>query len=68
MKLLRIIALCLVMILMLTACWSSRTCSSCDRSFRGNAYRGVYETTVMRRACAEEYWYMFNNIDHLRIR
>jgi len=68
MKHLRIIAIFLVMLLILTACGTRRTCSRCGETFRGDAYRGIDESTVLRRECAEYYWIPFTNIDHLRIR
>jgi len=52
---------------LLAACGTARTCATCGRSFRGRAYHGFVETTVLSPDCARAYWYPFD-ISNFRIR
>jgi len=61
------IALIVFVTILFVGCGASRTCSTCGRNFRGNAYHGVFEGTVMRAQCAREYWYPLD-ISNFRVR
>lgn len=63
-----IIAVILIFALLLTACGSSHTCTDCGRGFRGNAYQGIFSSTLMCRPCALDYWHPMTDISNFRIR
>jgi len=62
-----ILAILVAMAMLLSACGSAHTCTSCGRNFRGNAYAGVFPGTVMHAACARQYWHPMD-ISNFRIR
>ena len=52
---LRLVAMLMAVMFLLSACHPLRTCASCGREFRGSAYSGVFGQ-IMRADCARTYW------------